>query len=125
MAEVTTVAEVESKESVASLETCHEHGHIGLCTRVRLHIGILCAKQLAEALACDILALVYYFTTAVVALAWITLGVLVGEDTTHSLHHLLAHEVLTGNQLDAFHLTLFLALNDVKNNRIFSHMFKC
>ena len=44
MAEVTAVAEVQTKEGVASLQTCHKNGHIGLRTRVRLYVGILCIK---------------------------------------------------------------------------------
>ena len=73
VAEVTTVAEVEAEESVACLQACHEDCHIGLCTRVGLYVGILSAKELAEALACDVLALIYDFATAVVAQRQVTI----------------------------------------------------
>ena len=124
MTEVTAVAKVQTQEGVACLQTCHEYGHVSLCARVGLNVSILCTKQLAQALTCDILAFVYHFATSVVAFTWIALRIFVGEDTTHGLHYLLAHEVLTGNELNTFHLTLFLAFNNVKNNRIFSHICK-
>ena len=78
---------------------------------MRLHVGILSTKELADAVNGQLLYLVYYLATAIVTLAGITLGVLVRQVRAHGLHHLIAYKVLTGNQLDALQLALMLFLN--------------
>ena len=88
-----------------------QYGSISLCTRVRLYVGILGIKQLADALDGQLLNLVHHLAAAIVALAGIALGILVRQVRAHSLHYLVAYEVLTGNQLNAFQLALMLFLN--------------
>jgi hypothetical protein len=52
--------------------------------------------------------------TAIVAVSRITLGILVGQAATHSLHNLFTHEILAGNELNATLLTLVFTLNDAE-----------
>ena len=79
MREVTTRREVETHKLVAGLEHSHENSHIGLCSRVRLYISPLSAKNLLEALDSDGFCLIDYLAAAIVAVTGIALGILVGK----------------------------------------------
>ena len=120
--EVATVVEVHAHEGVAAVEAGQEHSHVGLCAAVGLHVGPAGAVELLGALDGDGLALVDHLATAIVALAGVAFGVLVGHDGAHGFHHLVADEVLGGNQFDAFGLTLTLFLYEVENLRISLHI---
>ena len=112
---------VQTHELVARLQAGHKHGHVGLCAAVRLHVGILGVEELLHAVAGDVLALVHTLAAAIVAVARITLGILVGEATAHGAHHLVAHKVFTCNQLHAVQLAIVFFLDDVENLSIFKH----
>ena len=79
MGEVTTVCKVQSHEFVARVEHGEEYGCISLCTGVRLYVGPFCAENLFQAVDGNLLTLVYYLTTTIVALAGIPFSILVGE----------------------------------------------
>ncbi len=59
---------------------------------------------------------------AVVAGRGVTLGVFVGQNRTHGFHHLVAHEVLRGDQLDAVGLTAPLGGDQIENPGISFHV---
>ena len=80
MGEVTAMIEAETHDGVALFKKCEVHAQIRVGTRVRLHIGVLGAEELLDAVACDVFDLVDDLVAAVVALAGIALGVLVGEN---------------------------------------------
>ena len=63
---------------VARLQQREVYRKVGLCARVRLYIGMIRAEQLARALACQIFHYVHVLAAAIVALARIALGILVG-----------------------------------------------
>ena len=67
------------EDRVAGLQRGEEHGLVGLRAGVRLHVGGLGVEQLLGALDRDLLDDVDELAAAVVALARIALGVLVGE----------------------------------------------
>ena len=121
VAQVTAVAEVEPEKLVARLQAGHEDGHVGLGTRVRLHVGPAGSVHLLETLDGKTLALVNHLAAAVVALARIAFGIFVGENRAHGFQHLVTHKIFTGNQFDAFRLTIPLAADDVKNLRVACH----
>ena len=73
------MVEVQTHEGVARIEAGEEDSCVGLCTGVRLHIGILSAEQLADAVDGQLLDLVDDLTAAIVAMARIALGILVGK----------------------------------------------
>ena len=116
------MSQVQAHERVARLQHGQQHGGVSLCARVGLHVGILSIKQLTDALDGQLLNLVHHLATAVVALAGIALGVLVRQVRAHSFHYLVAHEVLTGNQLNAFQLALMLFLNQLKDLVVSFHL---
>ncbi len=76
MGEVTSMRKVEAEELVARLEACHKHSHVGLCSGVWLHVGIISAEY---ALDGNAFGLVYHLASAIVAVAGIALGIFVGK----------------------------------------------
>ena len=89
---------------------------------MRLHVGILGIEELADALNGECFHLVDHLTAAIVALAGISFGVFICEIRAHGLHHFIADEILGGNQLHAFQLTLMFFLNQVENYLISFHL---
>ena len=86
---------------------------VGVRAGVRLHVGVLGAEQRARARAREFLGVVDDEVAAVVALAGIALGVLVGEHRALRLEHRRRREVLRRDQLDRRVLALELAPDDV------------
>src|SRR5690606_12674729 len=76
------------------------HGLVGLRARMRLHVGVVRAEQLLQPVDRQPLGHVHELAAAVVALAGVTLGVLVGQLGALRLHHPRAGVVLRGDQLD-------------------------
>ena len=79
MREVTALVEVESHECVARIEAAEQYSLVSLCTRVRLNIGILGIEEFLHSFNGKSLYLVDNLTTTIVALARVTLGILVCE----------------------------------------------
>ena len=119
--EVPALREVESHEFVAGFEACHEYSHIGLCSRVRLHVDPLCTEDFFEPFYGEVLAFVYNFTPAVVTFAGVALGIFVGEARPHGLHYLVADKVLGSDEFDSFQLTLMFAFDNVENGIVSFH----
>src|SRR5579859_999382 len=71
-----------------------------------LHVDVLCPEEFLGAVARQIFNYVRIDAAAVIALARISLGVLVGEHRTSSLKHSFAYEVLRGDQLQTFMLAI-------------------
>ncbi|SST14850.1 Uncharacterised protein [Acinetobacter baumannii] len=67
---------------------------------MRLDVGVVGAEQLPGAVDGQLLDLVDVFAAAVVALARIALGILVGQATALRLHDPLAGVVLRGDQFE-------------------------
>ena len=84
---------------------------IGLTTRVRLHVGVVGAEQFLGAIDGELLGDVDEFAAAVIALARITFGVLVGQHRTLGLEHARTGVVFRGDQLDVIFLALALAVD--------------
>ena len=95
-----------AEDGVARLQQREVHGLVGLRAAVRLHVGVVGAEQLLQAVDGQLLGNVHVLATTVVALARVTLGVLVGQLAALRFHHHRAGVVLAGNQLDMVFLTL-------------------
>ena len=85
--EVAAVGELEAHQRVAGLEQRVVDRRVGLRARVRLDVGVLGAEQLLGAVDRQLLGDVDVLAAAVVALAGIPLGVLVGEHRALALEH--------------------------------------
>ena len=99
--EVAAVGEVHAEDGVAGLEQREVHGHVRLRAGVRLHVGVLGAEELLGALDRQRLGHVDELAAAVVALARVAFGVLVGQHRSGGLEHGLADEVLGRDELEA------------------------
>ena len=88
------------EDGVARLQQREVDGHVGLRAGVRLHVGVLGAEELLGAVDGQRLGDVDELAAAVVALAGVALGVLVGQHRAGRLQHGLADEVLRGDQLE-------------------------
>ena len=113
--QVTAVSEVQAHESVARFHHSHEHSHVGLGTRVRLHVGIFGAKELLEAFDGKRFSFVHHLTATVVAVSGVSFGIFVCKARTHGLHNLVANKVFRCDKFDAFFLALVFAFNNVEN----------
>ena len=103
--EVATVREVKTHKGIAGFEASEEDCHISLCARVRLYVSPSSTVEFADTVDSELLNLIHHATTAIVASVRIALCIFVGQYGAHSLHYLIAHEVLRSNQLNATHLT--------------------
>src|SRR5205085_10048856 len=110
--EVAALVELHAHELVAGLEQREVDGHVGGGPRVGLHVGVLGAEELLAARSRQLFDLVDDVVAAVVALAGVALGVLVGEDRARGLQHLSRGEVLRRDQLERGALPLELSADD-------------
>ena len=80
MGQVAAMREIHTQDFVARLQKGEVHGHIRLRARVRLNIGIDRAEELLGAIAGQVLGQVDDLAAAVVAVARVALGVLIGQN---------------------------------------------
>ena len=116
------MVEVETHEGVARLQAGHQNGHVGLCAGVRLHVGPFAAEKLFHAVNGQLFGLVNDLAATVVAFARKTFRIFVGHDRTHGFHHLVAHEVLRSDKLNAVGLALALLLDEIENLFVSFHI---
>ena len=87
MGEMSALVQAHANDRVTWLDERHVGGEVRTRPRVRLHVGVPAAKELACALACEILDHVDLLAPAVITATRIPLGVLVGEHAPHGLHN--------------------------------------
>ena len=75
------------EDGVARLDGGEVYAHVGLAARMGLDVGVVRAEEGLGPLAREVLGHVDELAAAVVALARIALGVLIGEDRARGLHH--------------------------------------
>jgi len=106
--QVTTVGKVHPQDGVTRLTDGVVDRHVGLGTGVGLHIGMVRPKQLLGTVNGQLLHHIHMLTAAIVTLARIPFGVLVGHDTALGFQHCLGYKVLRGDQLQVILLALGL-----------------
>jgi hypothetical protein len=110
--EVTAVVEAEPEHGVAGVQHRLVGAHVGVGARVGLHVGVVGAEEGLHPLDRERLDVVDDRVAAVVALARISLGVLVGEGAADGLHHRGRGEVLARDQLQTRALALDLTVDE-------------
>ena len=85
--EVTAMRQVKPQNRVPWLKARQHHSRVGRSTGVRLNVRPFGAKEFTEPIDRELLNLVHKFAATIVALAWKTLGVFVGQDAALSGHH--------------------------------------
>ena len=93
------MAQIHAEHGVAGLAQRHVRREIRLRAAVGLNVGVFCAEEPLRAVDADVFDLVDELAAAVVALAGIAFGVLVGEHGTHRRHDRRRHEVFRCDQL--------------------------
>ena len=112
------VIEPEREHRVAGLHRREVDGHVGLGAGVRLDVRMLRPEQRLRTVDRELLDLVDDLAAAVVALAGISLRVLVRGHAPGRLEHRRPGEVLRGDQLDLAALTGELAAEQRRDLRI-------
>ena len=105
------MGQAHAEDGVTGLQKGEVDGAVGLRASMRLDVGVVGAEQFLGAVDGQLLDHVDVLATAVVALARIAFGVLVGEHRTLGFHHRRAGVVLRGDQLDVVFLTLGFLLH--------------
>ena len=100
VAEMAAVGQVHAQDSVAGLHQGEEGRQVGIGAGVGLDVGVVAAKERAGPLPGDLLGDVHGIAAAVVPLAGIALGVLVGQAGAHGQHHGLADDIFGCDQFD-------------------------
>ena len=108
--QMAAMRKIHAEDRVAGIQHGGVGGLVRLRTGMRLHVGIFGMEQLLRAIARQILHHVGMFAAAVIPLAGITFGVLVGEHAAGRFEHRLGGEIFARNQFQPRVLPLgFLA----------------
>jgi len=118
MREVPAMSKIQTENRVARLQHRRIGRLIGLRSRVRLHVGVLCAKKFLDPLARQFFHHVGKLASAVITLAGIAFRVFVGEHGSGSLKHSLTHKIFRSDQLQPFVLAASFVVDGVGNLRI-------
>jgi hypothetical protein len=118
VAQVTTGLDGQREDRVTRLEQGHERGDVRVGAGVRLHVGEPALEQLLGAIAGEVFDGVVVDAAAVVALARIPLGVLVGHPRSDGVHHHRRDVVLRGDELQRGRLPLRLGAEDLRHVRV-------
>ena len=113
VSQVATLRQVHTQNGVARLQQRSVDREVSLRTRVRLDVGVVCAKQFFRAVNRQLLNDIHIFATAVVALARISFSIFVGQLRPLRLHHARAGVVFGGDQFDVLFLTYFFLLHSL------------
>ena len=100
VSEMTAVREIHSENGVTVVERREINSHVRLGPRMRLNVHVLAAEDLLRAVSCDVFGYVDELAAAVVSLARVTLGVLIGHHRSHRLEYGFGDEVLGSDHLE-------------------------
>ena len=110
--------QVEAHEGIARLQQSKEDGLVHLRTGIRLDVGEVDAEQLLGAIDRQFFGDIDKLAAAVIALARITLGILVRHDRTLRLKDCTGYDVFRGDQLDFVTLATQFLLDRAEDFRI-------
>ena len=125
MGEVSPVGQVHAEDGLPGLQCRHVNGHVGLCSGMGLHVGMIGAEQFLGPVDGQLLHHVGKLAAAVVAAAGVALRILVGEHAAGGLQDSLAHEILRGNEFQLVGLTPSFPIDGVENLRIDQRKASC
>ena len=112
MGQVPAVVEPHGQDGGAGLEQRLVDGEIGVGAGVGLHVGVVGPEQGGGPVAGQVLDLVDDLVAAVVALARVALGVLVGQHRARGGQHGRGGEVLRGDELQRGLLPVLLLMDE-------------
>ena len=94
MGKMAAMGQIHAHERIARLQHGEENRHVGLCTGVWLHIGMLGTEQLLRAFNGQGFHHIHMLAPAIVTAAGIAFGILVGQGRACRLHDSLTHKIL-------------------------------
>ena len=103
--EVSALGEGHTEHGVAGLQNGVIDREIGIGAAVSLNVGEFGAEQFLGTLYCEFLRPVDVLAPAVITLAGITLGVLIGVESARRRHNRGGNDVFAGNQFEIVLLT--------------------
>src|SRR5215211_629574 len=113
--QVPAVREVHREDLLARFEQGRVRRLVGLAPRVRLHVDVLGREELLRPVYGELFDYVHELAAAVVPLARVALGVLVGHHRALGRQHRRGGEVLAGYQLDGRPLAFELPVERLLN----------
>ena len=116
--QVSALVQAHAKHRVPVLAQGLIDGEVGLGAGVGLHVGVIGAEEFLCPLDGDVLHHVHALAAAVVALAGVALGVLVGEDGAGGGQDGGADDVLRGDELDVLLLPVILGTDGLPHLRV-------
>ncbi len=108
--QMATFGQTHAHDRIARLGEGQQHRLISLRTGVWLHVGRIRAEQFFQAVDGQLFGNIDVLAAAVVALAWVAFGVLVGQLRTLGRHDGMADIIFGGDQLNVIFLTTILVL---------------
>ena len=115
---VAAVGQIHPENRVARLQDGKVHRHVGLGSRMGLHVDIVGAEKGLATLDGQIFHDIDELAAAVVPIGRIALGVLVGHDATLGLQNGFTDEVFRSDQFDLARLSFRLPQNSLGHFRI-------
>src|SRR5215218_4977166 len=113
--QVPAVREVHREDLLARFEQGRVRRLVGLAARVRLHVDVLGPEELLRPVYGELFDYVHELAAAVVPLARVALGVLVGHHRALGRQHRRGGEVLAGYELDSRPLAFELPVERLLN----------
>jgi hypothetical protein len=104
MGQVTTHAQVETKDFITWFQAGEKNGRVGLCAAMGLHIGPGGVEDFPESFDGQAFDFVNYFATAIVPFTGIAFRILIGGHGTHGFHDLQGSEILGSDEFNAIAL---------------------
>ena len=104
--EMPAVGQFQAREGVTGVEQRQEQRGVRLRSRVGLDIGVAATEELLGPVPRKVFRLIVELAPAVVPLAGVSLGVLVGHAGAHGVHDCGRRVVLAGDQLKRVLLTI-------------------
>mmetsp|Transcript_96733 Transcript_96733/g.269173 ORF Transcript_96733/g.269173 Transcript_96733/m.269173 type:complete len:376 (-) Transcript_96733:96-1223(-) len=111
VSQVPAFGQAHAHDGVAGLQQRKEHALVGLRAGIGLHVGEFGAEELLQTIDGQLLNHVHVLAAAVIALARVAFGVLVGELAALGLHDGRRGVVLAGDQLDMVFLAAVFVLD--------------
>ena len=118
MGQMSAVIQVHTHNRVSGLQHRELNRHVGLSAGMGLHVDVLASEKFPGPLSGQIFRLVHALASAVIALAGISLRVLVGQNAPHGGHNRRTYPVFGSDQFDVAGLPLILLADDVRDLRI-------
>ena len=118
MGQVPPVRQIHPQHGIAGLDHAGVRRLVGLRPGVRLHVGVFGVKQFLGALAGQVLEFIGKLAAGIVALAGITLGVLIGKYAAGGFENGFRSKILARDQFEMRVLPLGFLADQPENFRI-------